>query len=49
MTDEQAQDILDKMVAQFGKELPNPEHHPNTFAYYVRLFQYKPILQPQNK
>jgi hypothetical protein len=46
MTDEQAQEILNKMVEEFGDKLPNPEHYPRAFAYYVRLFRYKPLVQP---
>jgi hypothetical protein len=30
----------DTMVKMFGANLPNPEHEPRRFAYYVRLYKY---------
>lgn len=41
MTDEQIQDFLEWA----GDELPDPEHSPRTFAYYVKLYKY--ILQKE--
>lgn len=39
MTDEDLDIILDKMYEQFGT-LPNPEHEPKQFAYFVKLFKH---------
>jgi hypothetical protein len=40
MTDEQAAKILDEMREMFSTPLPNPEHEPVRFAYYVKLYKY---------
>ena len=45
MTDEEAVKIIDEMEAKFGT-LPNPEHYPKQFDYYIKLFKY---LTPQTK
>ena len=39
MTDEEAEKIIDEMESQFGV-LPNPEHHPKQFNYYLKLYKY---------
>jgi len=39
MTDEEALAKYEAMEEYFG-ELPNFEHHPRQFAYYVRMFDY---------
>jgi hypothetical protein len=39
MTDEQALALYAAMEAEFGDMLPNFEHHPIQFAYYVKLFK----------
>lgn len=45
MTDEQALAIYNRMVEKYGDSLPNFEHQPITFAYYVRLMkQYEPEI-----
>lgn len=40
MTDEQAQEIIDDLVKHFGDALPNPEHNPKSFDYYLTLYKY---------
>jgi hypothetical protein len=40
MTDEQALILYVAMEEEFGDNLPNFEHHPIQFAYYVKLFRY---------
>ena len=40
MTDEQAQRVLDEMVDLWGDKLPNPDHEPIRFHYYMKLFKY---------
>ena len=39
MSDEEVLKMYDDMVEHFG-ELPNPDHEPIRFAYYVRLYKY---------
>jgi len=39
MTDEEALAKYTAMEEYFG-ELPNFEHHPRQFAYYVKLYDY---------
>jgi hypothetical protein len=39
MTDEQALILYVAMEEEFGDMLPNFEHHPIQFAYYVKLFK----------
>jgi len=40
MTDQEVLEFYDKLVEEYGDKLPNPEHYPNTFKYYVRLYRY---------
>jgi hypothetical protein len=39
MTDEELTKIIQKMEDRFGS-LPNPEHEPKRFAWYVKVFKY---------
>lgn len=32
--------IYEEMKEMFGDNLPNPEHHPRTFEYYVKLYKH---------
>ena len=40
MTDDEIIAFYEEMVDHFGKDLPNPEHEPRRFAYYVKLLRY---------
>lgn len=40
MTDEQALDFYEKMKSQFGDKLPDPDHEPIQFSYFVKLYKY---------
>lgn len=40
MTDEEAKDLYDGLVKEFGDQLPNPEHNPQSFAYCVKLYRF---------
>jgi len=40
MTDEEVLKLYDEMVEMYGHKLPNPDHCPNEFQYYVKLFLY---------
>lgn len=40
MTDEEALKIYEEMKEMFGDKLPNPDHYPKIFAYFVTLYRY---------
>jgi len=39
LTDEEANRILNQMIEVFGDRLPDPEHYPLEFGYYVKLYR----------
>lgn len=39
MTDEQALALYAAMEEEFGDMLPNIDHHPIQFSYYIKLFK----------
>jgi len=45
MTNEELEKIAQEMIEHYGDRLPNPEHEPNRFAYYVKLFKYEKRLK----
>lgn len=40
MTEDELKKILEDMLEMFGDKLPNPEHYPKIFEYYVKLYQH---------
>lgn len=40
MTDEEILKAYEEMVERWGDALPNPEHEPRRFAYFVKLYNY---------
>jgi hypothetical protein len=40
MTDSEALDFYEKLKLHFGDKLPDPDHEPLQFSYYVRLYKY---------
>ena len=40
MTDQQVRDFYNDLVQYFGDSLPDPDHYPKTFQYYVRLYKH---------
>jgi len=40
MTDEQVLKIYEELKEQFGDKLPDPEHYPRTFEYFIRLYKH---------
>ena len=40
MTDEEIEKAYNEMVEMWGDKLPNPEHHPIQFNYYVRMYKF---------
>jgi len=39
LTNEEANRILSQMIEIFGDRLPDPEHYPLEFGYYVKLYR----------
>lgn len=40
MSDEEVVRIYNDMLVIYGDKLPNPEHEPMVFSYYVKLYKY---------
>lgn len=40
MTDEQIMEHFENLKKIYGDKLPDPEHQPVLFAYYVKLYKY---------
>ena len=40
MTDQEIQKAYEEMVEMWGDKLPNYEHEPLRFAFYVRMYKY---------
>lgn len=40
MSDEEVLAAYEEMVDIWGDKLPNPDHEPKRFAFYVRMYQY---------
>ena len=40
MTDAEALKLYEELVKEFGDKLPNFEHYPKTFAYFVKLYKH---------
>ena len=48
MSDEQAEFHWNNLVQAFGDNLPNPEHEPRRFAYYVKIYKHLLKLHGEN-
>lgn len=40
MTDEEALKIYEEMMKMFGDKIPDPDHSPREFAFFVKLYQH---------
>ena len=40
MTDQKIQSAYEDMIKMWGDKLPNYEHEPIRFAFYVRMYKY---------
>ena len=38
MTNEELEKFAKELVEHYGDKLPNPDHEPKRFEYYVKLF-----------
>ena len=45
MTDKVVLKLYDEMVERYGDKLPNLDHEPQQFQYYVKLFLYDKKLK----
>ena len=45
MTDEEVQKIYEDLEKEFGDNLPNHEHYPQQFLYYVKMYMHKKNLE----
>ncbi len=41
--------IYEDMVKMFGDKLPDPEHSPKEFEYFVRLYLYEKKVNESNR
>lgn len=48
LNDEELEFHLDTMYAMFGDRMPNPEHNPRCFKYYVTLYKHLVKLHGDN-
>lgn len=39
---------IDEMIKLFGDQLPNPEHYPIQFSYFVKLYKYYNARNPNS-
>jgi hypothetical protein len=49
MNQEQLEKIAQEMLEMFNGRIPNPEHSPKEFEYYVRLYKYEKKLNESNR
>ena len=40
MSEQELLQHYERLVEMYGDELPNPEHEPLRFAYFVKLYKY---------
>ena len=40
MTNEELKKFAKELVEHYGDKLPNPDHEPKRFEYYVKLFMH---------
>jgi hypothetical protein len=41
MTNEELEQFVKDLMEHYGDNLPNPEHEPKRFEYYLKLFKYE--------
>jgi hypothetical protein len=49
MTDEQAANIYNELWEMFGDKLPDPEHSPKEFEYFIKLYLYEKKVNESNR
>lgn len=40
MSEKEILEFYNDMCEHYGDSMPNPEHEPRRFAFYVKLFKY---------
>lgn len=48
MTLEEMKKIYEEMLVEFGEKLPNADHCPKEFQYYVKLHMYDRKFKHEN-
>ena len=49
MNDVDITNLYAEMIKEYGNKLPDPEHCPKTFAYYVKLFLHFKNIRKMNE
>ncbi len=49
MTREQIARIVEEMIDMFGDKLPDPEHCPKEFQYFIKLYFYEKFINESNR
>jgi hypothetical protein len=49
MTNEKVMQLYNELVEEYGDKLPNPDHYPKTFQYYVKLYKHYRKNNPKNE
>jgi hypothetical protein len=48
MTSEEISKVVEDMIEMFGDSLPDPEHCPRQFQYYIKLYFYEKFVNESN-
>lgn len=49
LTDEEILKAYEEMKEHYGDKLPNPDHFPSVFGYYVKLFKTYHMKKEENE
>jgi len=44
MTKDEISRVVDEMIEMFGDKLPDPEHCPKEFQYFIKLYFYEKFV-----
>lgn len=48
MTDQEIMEHFEKMQEIYGDALPNPDHNPILFAFYVKMYKFYHLPKVEN-
>lgn len=49
MTREEIARVVEEMIEMFGDKLPDPEHCPKEFQYFIKLYFYEKFVNESNR
>ena len=49
MTKDEIARVVEEMIEMFGDKLPDPEHCPKEFQYYIKLYFYEKFVNESNR